>query len=111
MLCVCGVPHRLQEVNKQWNESPFIADNVNALSPEARDLLDRIFVLDPTKRTTIPEIMKHPWFVLSPVFASGSGTPSSAKWKQHGPGHLTSGVVERKPLAWTMAVSGEVLRT
>lgn len=52
---------RLQEVNKQWNESPFIADNVNQLSPEARDLLDRIFVLDPTKRITIPDIMHHPW--------------------------------------------------
>lgn len=52
---------RLQEVNKQWSESPFIADNVNALSAEARDLLDRIFVLDPSKRITVPEIMRHPW--------------------------------------------------
>ncbi|BDA44043.1 Serine/threonine-protein kinase SAPK3 [Coccomyxa sp. Obi] len=52
----------LQEVNKQWSESPFIADNVNQLSPEARDLLDRIFVLDPTKRITIPEIMRHAWY-------------------------------------------------
>jgi serine/threonine protein kinase len=52
---------RLQEVNRQWSESPFIADNVGALSPEARDLLDKIFVVDPTKRITIPEIMQHPW--------------------------------------------------
>lgn len=58
---------RLQEVNKQWNESPFIADNVNQLSPEARDLLDRIFVLDPSKRITIPEIMRHAWCAQHPA--------------------------------------------
>ena len=58
---------RLQEVNKQWNESPFIADNVNQLSPEARDLLDRIFVLDPSKRITIPEIMDHAWCAQGPA--------------------------------------------
>jgi serine/threonine protein kinase len=52
---------RLQEVNRQWSESPYIADNVGSLSSEARDLLDKIFVVDPTKRITIAEIMKHPW--------------------------------------------------
>ncbi len=59
---------RLQEVNKQWNESPFIADNVNQLSLEARDLLDRIFVLDPSKRITIPEIMRHAWCAQHPGY-------------------------------------------
>ena len=52
---------RLQEVNKQWSESPFIRDNRDALSKDVCDLLDRIFVIDPRKRITIPEIMKHPW--------------------------------------------------
>ena len=89
MLCMRGRLRRLQEVNKQWNESPFIADNVNALSPEARDLLDRIFVLDPTKRITIPEIMKHPWCVLCPAFPSAQSHTSSP----NGPGHLISCVV------------------
>lgn len=54
--------HRLQEVNKQWSESPFLADNIKALSPEARDLLDKIFQTDPKKRITIPQIMQHPWW-------------------------------------------------
>ena len=52
---------RLQEVNKTWKESPFIHDNRDALSAEVCDLLDLIFVVDPRKRITIPEIMKHPW--------------------------------------------------
>lgn len=56
---------RLQEVNRNWSESPFIADNVGALSAEARDLLDKIFVVDPTKRITIHEIMEHPWSALN----------------------------------------------
>ena len=52
---------RLQEVNKTWSESPFIRDNRDDLSREVTDLLDRIFVVDPLKRITVPEIMKHPW--------------------------------------------------
>ena len=38
----------------------------SALSPEARDLLDKIFQTDPKKRITIPQIMQHPWCGLSP---------------------------------------------
>lgn len=38
---------RIQEVSRGWAESPFIASNVKALSPEVRDLLDKIFVVDP----------------------------------------------------------------
>ena len=52
---------RLQEVNKSWIESPFIRDNRDALSKEVVDLLNQIFVVDPQKRITIPQLMKHPW--------------------------------------------------
>lgn len=34
------------------------------LSPECTDLLARIFVVDPTQRITLAQIMQHPW-VLS----------------------------------------------
>ena len=53
-------------MNKQWSESPFIRDNRDALSKDVCDLLDRIFVIDPRKRITIPEIMKHPWYEWAP---------------------------------------------
>ncbi|XP_042438405.1 serine/threonine-protein kinase SAPK3-like [Zingiber officinale] len=33
------------------------------VSPECRQLLSQIFVADPSKRITIPEIKKHPWFL------------------------------------------------
>jgi len=33
------------------------------VSPECRDLLSRIFVADPAKRITMPEIWSHVWFV------------------------------------------------
>ena len=58
LLCGCD---RLQEVNKRWSESPFIAKSVGALSPEARDLLDKIFVVDPSQRITVAQILEHPW--------------------------------------------------
>eukprot|EP00963_Diacronema_lutheri_P009505 scaffold856_cov326-Pavlova_lutheri.AAC.7 len=32
------------------------------VSSECKDLLARIFVADPTRRITIPEIIAHPWF-------------------------------------------------
>ena len=50
-------------MNRGWSESPFLAGNVRALSPEARDLLDRIFVVDPARRITVAQIMRHPWCV------------------------------------------------
>ena len=46
----------------KWYESPALKGKVHLLSPECRDLLDKIFVLDPTKRITVPEIIKHPFF-------------------------------------------------
>lgn len=33
------------------------------VSKECRELLTKIFVADPSKRITIPEIKKHPWFL------------------------------------------------
>ena len=71
--CVC----RLQEVNKTWKESPFIRDNRDALSAEVCDLLDLIFVVDPRKRITVPEIMKHPWYGISHRAYLMSSVPSA----------------------------------
>ena len=68
---------RLQEVNKTWKESPFIHDNRDALSAEVCDLLDLIFVVDPRKRITVPEIMKHSWY--GPVSQSIMGDVSSGR--------------------------------
>ncbi|KAL4880502.1 kinase-like domain-containing protein [Aspergillus karnatakaensis] len=33
------------------------------VSPEARDLIKRLLVLDPEKRITLDEIQKHPWII------------------------------------------------
>jgi len=32
------------------------------LSPDTRDLIARLIVVDPMKRMTIHEIRQHPWF-------------------------------------------------
>ncbi|KAH9663437.1 protein kinase domain-containing protein [Citrus sinensis] len=37
--------------------------DTNPISQECRDLISRIFVADPAARITIPEIMKHQWFL------------------------------------------------
>ncbi|KAG7539937.1 Protein kinase domain [Arabidopsis thaliana x Arabidopsis arenosa] len=37
------------------------------ISSECKHLLSRIFVADPDKRITVPEIEKHPWFLKDPL--------------------------------------------
>lgn len=45
------------------------------LSPECRHLLSRIFVANPEKRITIPEIKNHPWFLKNlPVELTEGGS-------------------------------------
>lgn len=52
----------LQQVSKRWSEVPHMAEAVKKLSPEIKDLLNRIFVIDATKRITIKQIERHPWY-------------------------------------------------
>lgn len=62
----------LQQVRQPWSGIPHIKHAVERLSPEARDLLNRVFVVDDRKRITVPEIKAHPWYVraLSPKHAA-----------------------------------------
>ena len=53
---------RMQEVSTGWQDSRFLQKNVSALSPEVKDLLDQILVIDPTKRITVEGIIEHPWY-------------------------------------------------
>lgn len=53
---------RIQEVSNNWQESKFLANNVAALSPEVKDLLNKILVIEPTNRITVDGIMSHPWY-------------------------------------------------
>jgi len=55
-----------QEVTRNWKESPFLRGNIGALPPDAADLLNHIFEVDPRKRATLPEILAHP-FVTAPL--------------------------------------------
>ena len=52
----------LQQVSKRWSEVPHMAEAVKKLSPEIKDLLNRIFVIDASKRVTIQQIKRHPWY-------------------------------------------------
>eukprot|EP00775_Hariotina_reticulata_P003264 gene3264-3542_t len=54
---------RIEAMKEQnWVDSDeFVKANVKALSPELRDLLDKIFVADEFKRITMQGIKEHPW--------------------------------------------------
>jgi len=46
------VEHRLMDLLRQWRIH---------VSPEAGDLLQRLFVVDPARRITLREMARHPW--------------------------------------------------
>lgn len=52
----------LQQVSKRWSEVPHMAEAVKKLSPEIKDLLNRLFMVDASKRITIKQIERHPWY-------------------------------------------------
>eukprot|EP01023_Acetabularia_acetabulum_P049871 TRINITY_DN5354_c0_g1_i1.p1 TRINITY_DN5354_c0_g1~~TRINITY_DN5354_c0_g1_i1.p1 ORF type:complete len:330 (+),score=48.80 TRINITY_DN5354_c0_g1_i1:3-992(+) len=52
----------LQQIKSSWRENPRVSRHASRLSRECRDLLDKIFELDESKRITIPQIKQHPWF-------------------------------------------------
>lgn len=54
----------LQQVSKRWSEVPHMAEAVKKLTPECKDLLNRIFVIDAGKRITIEQIERHPWYKM-----------------------------------------------
>lgn len=54
-----------QQTKGSWSEVPHIKKAVQKLSPEVRDLLDRILVPKEEERITIPEIEAHPWYQKS----------------------------------------------
>ncbi|GAB2303584.1 Serine/threonine-protein kinase srk2e [Dionaea muscipula] len=49
-------------INRILNVEYSIPDYVH-ISPECRHLISRIFVADPSKRITMPEIRQHEWFL------------------------------------------------
>eukprot|EP01025_Chloroclados_australasicus_P057464 TRINITY_DN7162_c0_g1_i1.p1 TRINITY_DN7162_c0_g1~~TRINITY_DN7162_c0_g1_i1.p1 ORF type:complete len:429 (-),score=26.56 TRINITY_DN7162_c0_g1_i1:444-1730(-) len=52
----------LQQIKSSWRENPRVSRYAARLSPECRDLLDKIFQLDESKRLTIAQIKEHPWY-------------------------------------------------
>mmetsp|Transcript_7770 Transcript_7770/g.19278 ORF Transcript_7770/g.19278 Transcript_7770/m.19278 type:complete len:422 (-) Transcript_7770:514-1779(-) len=52
----------LQQIKCSWRENPRVAASAAKLSPNCRDLLDKIFEMDEAKRIDIPGIRAHAWY-------------------------------------------------
>uniref|UniRef100_A0A7S0WUB7 Protein kinase domain-containing protein n=1 Tax=Chlamydomonas leiostraca TaxID=1034604 RepID=A0A7S0WUB7_9CHLO len=52
----------VQQNKTTWSQNALLRDQLPYLSPEATDLLDRMFELDEKKRIDIKGIMAHPWY-------------------------------------------------
>jgi len=72
----------LQQVSKRWSEVPHMAEAVKKLTPECKDLLNRIFVIDAAKRVTIEQIERHPWYKM-PLPAAYTKTLEKIEMNQH----------------------------
>eukprot|EP00955_Chlamydomonas_euryale_P023171 244132-Chlamydomonas_euryale.AAC.18 len=62
----------LQQNKALWNENHLLKEQLQYLSPEAVDLLDKMFELTETKRIDLRSIKAHPWMQIpmSPKFQS-----------------------------------------
>lgn len=47
------------------------------VSPDAKDLIKRMLVVDPAKRISMAEIMRHPWFTSRPLKPTNRYIPSA----------------------------------
>eukprot|EP00775_Hariotina_reticulata_P009702 gene9702-9861_t len=52
----------IQQIRTSWQEHPHNNNSVQRLSPECRDLLDKMFDVNQDSRITIDGIIRHPWF-------------------------------------------------
>ncbi len=52
---------RQQQTTQHWADGAISTAAAAAVSPECRDLLDRIFSVDPTQRLSMHDILHHPW--------------------------------------------------
>lgn len=56
----------LQQIKTSWREVPNNTGAVSRLSPEIKDLLDKMFEVKQDNRIDVPSIRTHPW-VLKPL--------------------------------------------
>ncbi|KAF5841225.1 kinase-like domain-containing protein [Dunaliella salina] len=52
----------VQQHRNKWDENSMLQSQLKYLSPNARDLLDKMFDLDEKNRISIQGIMEHPWY-------------------------------------------------
>jgi serine/threonine protein kinase len=53
------IPHLFQKIKKGKFKMP------SYLSTTCQDLIRQLLIVDPLKRITVPEILKHPWFTVN----------------------------------------------
>ncbi|GAX78595.1 hypothetical protein CEUSTIGMA_g6034.t1 [Chlamydomonas eustigma] len=53
----------LQQNKRAWYENSLMGGQLQYLSPEVKDLLDKMFELDESKRINIEGLRTHPWFM------------------------------------------------
>eukprot|EP01122_Echinamoeba_exundans_P014910 TRINITY_DN6874_c0_g1_i2.p1 TRINITY_DN6874_c0_g1~~TRINITY_DN6874_c0_g1_i2.p1 ORF type:complete len:649 (+),score=84.81 TRINITY_DN6874_c0_g1_i2:167-2113(+) len=53
------IPHLFQKIKKGKFKMP------SYLSATCQDLIRQLLIVDPLKRITVPEILKHPWFTVN----------------------------------------------
>jgi len=63
----------LQQIKQKWRESTRIKEAAVRLSPECRDMLDKVFELNEKRRCSVEDIKSHPWFNMQmpPKYEAG----------------------------------------
>ncbi|KAL7104366.1 hypothetical protein ACP275_08G239700 [Erythranthe tilingii] len=97
-------------INRILSVSYSIPDYVR-VSKECNHLLSRIFVSDPQKRITIPEIKKHPWFMKNLPAEFMEGEEASLDVKNNSDEYISQNIEEVVAIITEAQKTGEGAKT
>lgn len=87
-IILCGFPPFYNENDSvlfaqiQAGQYEFISPYWDDISPEAKDLVSKLLVVDPKKRLTAEQALKHPWFSASLPTAKLEHVPANLSQKR-----------------------------
>ena len=88
----CDKLNQFKKIEPNFPQIPIFSDLFPSITPDAIDLLYKMFTIDPSKRITAQEALKHPYFHSYPEPTPPSKLPLPPPKKGYSNGMTTTGM-------------------